>query len=150
MLFSISVNANQRFIDFAVSQAHSKNFRNCDSAIRKVFEHAGGSDIRVNVSQFPNFKDSLTMTSTWGSKGDSVYVNATFVKKGNSCFYNSNAVATFNKSCVAQSQDDSFFKYVTEVGDYVWMQNKGGLNSYLKPLGGSCIVTYEGNGVTKF
>src|SRR5690606_9308355 len=68
--------------DFAVKQAHAKNFTGCDAAIKKTHEFATSGDIRVNVMSFDETPNSLTMTSTWGTKGDSLYGKTVFTKLG--------------------------------------------------------------------
>ncbi|EHU9460318.1 TPA: hypothetical protein I7217_22320 [Vibrio vulnificus] len=146
VLFFISTTAyaeDQKFIEFAVKQAHGQGFNSCDAAIRKVHEYAGGTDIRVNVTTHNDNPNQLTMVSTWGSKGDSVFTSATFINIGKQCKYDATAVVHTTKSCMAYSQEMSLFSYVAETGDYVWMKNKGGVNMLLHPAGQGCTAIFS-------
>lgn len=146
-LFFISTTSfasNKEFIEFAVQQAHQQGFKSCDSAIRKTHEHAGGSDIRVNVTTHSDNPNQLTMESTWGNKGDSVFMKATYFNKGKQCKYDLISILHTAKSCMAYAQEMPMFRYISETGDYIWMKNKGGVNMLLHPTGQGCsaIFTY--------
>ncbi len=141
--FSSVANSDPTFIDFAVQQAHDRGFRNCDKAIRDVHSNAGGADIRVNTSVFPNNQNVLTMISTWGSKGDTVFVKSTYIKDGSSCMVERTSVVQSTKSCISYAQDISAFKYVTELSDYIYMDNGQGVNVLLHPTGRGCTATFS-------
>lgn len=147
LLVSAQTNAaNQEFIDFAVKQAHSQGFNSCDNAIRQVYSNAGGEDIRTNVSVFKESPKLLSMIGTWGSKGDTVFSKTTFINEGASCVYDTTSVITSDKSCLAYSQELSAFNYISETGDYIWLQNAGNVYLLLKPLGSGCIATFSRDG----
>lgn len=139
---SPSFSGNPEFLAFAVKQAHQQGFKGCDTAIKSIFEHAGGSDIRVNVTKHSDNPNQLTMTSTWGSKGDSVFVNATLFKVGSECKYDLTSIVQSSKSCMAYSKEVSAFDYIAETGDYIWMKNAGGVNLLLHPVGSGCTATF--------
>ncbi|MDN2482923.1 hypothetical protein [Vibrio agarivorans] len=82
------------------------------------------------------------MVSTWGSKGDSVLTKATFIKHGSQCSYDLTSIIHSSKSCIGYAQEMSMFDYVAETGDYIWMQNKGGVNMLLHPAGSGCVATF--------
>ena len=144
-LAAMTCNAgNPEFVQFALKQAHSKGFMGCDTAIKSAFEHAGGDDIRVNSDWFNETKsDSLKLTGTYGSKGDSVFVEAEFRKHSGKCFMTKTSIITSPNSCTAYASEMKAFEFVAETGDYIWMQNKGGIPMLLKPLNGGCIATFQ-------
>ena len=131
------------FINFAVNQAHKQGFKGCDAAIKKVYQNAGGNDIRVNVTIDKSNPNFLSMISSWGSKGDSVLNKTTFIKEGNKCHYDITGVLHSTKSCIAYAQENSNFDYTAETGDYIWMKNKGGVLMLLHPTGSGCVATYS-------
>ncbi|UEG63288.1 hypothetical protein [Stutzerimonas chloritidismutans] len=133
--------------DFAVKQAHAKSFTGCDAAIKKTHEFATGGDIRVNVMSFDETPNSLTMTSTWGTKGDSLYGKTVFTKVGKKCVYDSIVIITSPKTCFAYAQDNPAFSYVAEAADYLWFKNAGGINMQLAPVSNGCIAVFNPNGI---
>lgn len=139
---TVSYGGNPQFIEFAVKQAHQQGFKLCDSAIRKVHEYAGGSDMRVNVTTHKDNPKQLTMTSTWGDKGDSVFKTATFFSVGGQCKYDVTSILHSEKSCISYAQEMTNFSYVAETGDYTWMKNSGGVNMLLHPTGTGCSVVF--------
>jgi hypothetical protein len=143
-LAAMTCNAgNPEFVEFTLKQAHSKGFMGCDAAIRYAFEDAGGDDIRVNSDWFNETKDDfLKLTGTYGSKGDSVFVEAEFRKHSGKCFMTKTSILTSPKSCTAYASQMKAFEFVAETGDYIWMQNKGGIPMLLKPLNGGCVATF--------
>ena len=131
-------------VEFILNSAHSKGFKDCDQAIAKAFQHAGGERIRVETGRFRELKhDSLRMTASWGFKGDSVLVTANFRKQGPTCFATTTTILTFEKSCTAYLLEMSEFKYVTEVADIIWTENPGKVTMILKPVGGSCLAVFD-------
>ena len=139
---------NQDFIQFALKQAHSQNFKGCDTAIKSAFDFAGGEDIRINSDWFKETKnDSLKLTATWGKKGDSIFMEAEFRKTSGKCLMTQTTIITTPKSCTAYASEMSAFSFVAETGDYVWMQNKGKIPMYLTPLNGSCVAIFQKNDV---
>ncbi|MDB2387509.1 hypothetical protein N9W21_09320 [Shewanella sp.] len=139
---SPSFSGNPEFVAFALKQAHQQGFNGCDAAIKKVYENAGGSDIRINVTKHSDNPNQFTMTGTWGSKGDSVFSNATLFKVGSQCKYDLTSIVQSSKSCMAYSKEMSAFDYVAETGDYIWMKNSGGVNMLLHPAGTGCSATF--------
>ena len=131
------------FISFAIKQAHERGFNGCDTAIKKVYEHAGGSDIRIETTTHSDNPSQFTMTSTWGSKGDSIFNKATLFKVGAQCKYDLTSIIQSQKSCLAYSKAVSAFDYVAETGDYIWMKNNGGVNLFLHPTGAGCTAIFS-------
>ncbi|MHB0765817.1 hypothetical protein ACYCFC_15770 [Stutzerimonas sp. NM35] len=140
---TVTLAADQSFVDFAVKQAHSQGFTGCDAAIKLQHRNAGGSDIRTNVTTYKDNPNLLTMLSTWGSKDDSVFSKATYLKQGQECFYDVTTIITTSKSCLAYAQSVPAFKYIAEAGDYIWMKNEGGANLLLTPAGNGCVATFS-------
>jgi hypothetical protein len=143
LLSASSFAGDPDFINFAVNQAHKQGFKGCDSAIKKVYENAGGTDIRVNVTVDNSNPNFLSMVSSWGSKGDSVFNKTTFIKEGKKCHYDLTGVLHTTKSCLAYAKENSSFDYTAETGDYIWMKNKGGVLMLLHPAGSGCVATYS-------
>ena len=54
---------------------------------------------------------------------------------------------TTTKSYIAHASKMNLFSCVAEIGDYTWMENKGGLKLLLKPIQSSCMAIYQGNHV---
>lgn len=130
--------------EFILKNAHDRGFFGCDKAISKVFENAGGQDVRVVTDWFNEFNnDSLRMMVAYGGKGDTVLIDADFRKKGSACFATATTILTFEKSCTAYLSEMNMFKYQAETGDIVWTENPGKVNMILKPVGSSCLVVYE-------
>lgn len=142
LISTTALAGNPQFAEFAVQQAHKQGFKGCDAAIREMHEHAGGEDIRVNVTTFQNNPNILSMVSTWGAKGDSIFAKSTFVNRGKNCLYDTTTIITSNKSCLAYAQGVPAFTYSAEVGDYIWMKNKGGVNLLLTPVDDGCVATF--------
>ena len=135
------------FINFAVEQAHSKNFHGCDASIKEAHRNASGKDIRVNVSSFPGVTNMLDMTTVYGSKDDTVKLKSTFVKEGGKCFYVSTATITVNKTCLSYVSENSSFKYTAETGDYIWLKTTGGITMTTQNVNGYCVVDFNGDGI---
>lgn len=137
---------NPDFINFALKQAHSKGFYQCDKAIKNTFRLASGSDIRVFTDWFDGIKsDSLKLTGIYGSKGDTVFLEAEYRVKNQQCYVTETSIITSEKSCTAYANEMKAFNYVAETGDYIAMKNEGGIPMFLKPLGSSCIATFQTN-----
>lgn len=136
------------FINFAIKQAHDKKFMGCDAAIRSAFQYAEGGDINVNASWFDaTLNDSLTLTSTWGNKGDSVLMIANFRKQAGKCYLSRTVVLTTTNSCTVHANESKQYAFRNETGDYTWFENKGGSQMLLKPLNNGCIATYATSSV---
>lgn len=143
-----SVAGNTQFIEFAVKQAHIKNFMGCDAAIRSAFQIADGDDINVHASWFDEtLSDSMTLTATFGSKGNSAFIIANFRKYMGKCYLSRTTVTTEPKSCTAFASESKQYVFRNETGDYTWFENKGGAQLLLKPLNNGCIATYLSSGV---
>ncbi len=134
---------DQKFMDFVLNMAHKKNFYNCDNAIKEVFKNVGGSDIRVDVAYFPEIKDSLRITATFGNKGDSIYIYTIIRKFNHKCYIYENVMLTSSNSCIEYQNKSKSFNYISGSTDFYWFQNKGGINMILKPLNNGCIATYN-------
>lgn len=151
MLLTVIANGaqakDQKFIDFALEQAHSAGFKRCDAAIKAVFELAGGEDMRIDVRwKDETKKDSFEINSVYGSNGDSVYINSRYRFHANKCFMNKTTILTSSKSCVAYANETNAFKFNAEILDYSWFKNDGGVPMHLKPLNGGCIAIFHGDG----
>ncbi|MFD2178553.1 hypothetical protein [Veronia pacifica] len=145
---STLASADSDFIDFALKQAHQKGFYQCDKAIKNTFSTAFGSDIRIFTDWFDGTRsDSLKLTGIYGKKGDTVFVESEYRVKSDQCYVTGTTVVTTGKSCTAYASELKSFDYVAETGDYIAMKSKGGIPMFLKPLGSSCIVTFQMNGV---
>ncbi|HBV77652.1 MULTISPECIES: hypothetical protein [Vibrio] len=135
---------NPEFTAFALKQAHNKGFYICDTAIKNTFRLASGSDIRVNASWFNETKkDSIKLTAVYGSKGDSIFTEAEYRKLSGKCYVTETTIITTAKSCTAYASEMKAFNYVAETGDYIWMENKGGINMLLTPVQSSCVATFQ-------
>ncbi|WP_394203394.1 hypothetical protein [Shewanella waksmanii] len=140
---SPSFSGEPEFIAFAVKQAHNQGFTGCDTAIKKIYENAGGADIRINVTKHNDNPNQFTMVGTWGSKGDSVFNKVTLFKVGAQCKYDLTSIIQSSKSCMAYAKGVPALEYVGETGDYVWMENKGGVNAVLHPTGLGCTIIFN-------
>lgn len=143
-LLSVSANAaNAEFIDFAVKQAHKRQYYGCENAIKEVYKTADGSDIRISGSTYKDTNPNVfTMTAVWGSKGDSVLNNTIFIKTGKKCMYSSTINFTTKKNCLTYAQEMQAFKFEAETGDHTWMKNSGGVELVLSQLPSSCNATF--------
>ena len=140
---SPSFSGDPEFLTFAIKQAHNQGFTGCDNAIKKIYENAGGTDIRVNVTRHTDNPNQFTMMSTWGSKNDSIFNKVTLFKMGLQCKYDLTSIIQSSKSCMAYSKEMSMFNYIDETADYIWMQNAGGVNMLLHPTGSGCTAVFS-------
>ena len=132
-----------KFIDFTVKQANDRDFKGCDSTIKKVFKNVGGDNIRVDTDWFTDRKgDVLTLNVVYGSKNDTLFVNADFHKFNGKCYATTLTQLTSNKSCIAYFNQHKHWNFITETADTIIYKNKGGVKMYLTPVGDYCIVNY--------
>ena len=118
---------NPQFANFVLKMAHKYDFYNCDNTIKKIFNAVDGEDIRVNVSRFEGINNQISLTTTFGYKGDSIYINVVLRKDRNQCYVNENAVLTFNKSCIEVQNSEPQFKLIGRIADFFWTKNKIGV-----------------------
>jgi hypothetical protein len=141
-------NKNPDFIVFALKQAHSNGVYNCDEAIKNTFKASLGFDVTILPFWDDDTKgDSLKLTGIYGSKGDSVFTEAEYRENNNKCYFTETSIITVQKSCIAYASEMKDFNYVSELSDYIVMKNKGGIPMFLKPLGSSCVVTFQRAGI---
>lgn len=135
---------NIEFQNFLVKKPHDVGFYGCDYQIKDAFSAVNGTDIRVKTDYFPELKkDSIKLTATWGSLGDTVFSSTEFRKFGGKCYWTRTGIITTTKSCSAYSSDRPEYKYTSEVGDIIWMENEGNVTMHLKPLNGGCVAVYQ-------
>lgn len=135
---------NSAFVKFALKNAHERGFHGCDEAISTVFKLAGGDDMRVVTFPFPNTNsDSLRMAAAYGTTNDSIFLDVMFRKVGSSCYTSETSLLTSDESCTAYLANNPAFKYEAEAPGHIWAKNAGGVNMVLRPLGKSCVVTYQ-------
>lgn len=133
--------SNQQFTEHAIDTARKAGFVGCDTAIKDFNVFARGDEFQVVVTTFDN-PDVMSMTTTFGDKGDSVLSKALFVKQGDQCLYQQTAVVTANQTCEVYLAGMPSFKKVKESTDFVWAESDGGVLLVLSPVANQCVATY--------
>lgn len=127
-----------------LKMAKDKGFTGCDATINKAFEFTTGQDVRINAAWFDETKgDSIKLTTTSSSPGDSLFIEAEFRKQGGKCYSTTTAILTSDKTCIAYKEDVPAFKIKHVVGEFVWTENSGGIDMYLKSVGNGCMAVYQ-------
>ncbi len=132
-------------MDFLVEGAHKQNFVGCDPAIRKIFEAAGGDDVRDDIATFD--RDGINvmeMIVNWGAgKSDTVLGRATIWKTIDSCLATTNFTLTYEgKNCEAVLSQAGPFKVTARLLDVMWTKNPGGVRLLLTPNQNGCVASY--------
>jgi hypothetical protein len=136
--------ANPEFIDFAVKQAHSVNFKGCDAAIRDAFQNAGGKDIRVWAHYLEESRsDQLQLSGAYGSDGDMVHVDASLRRQGGKCLMQVASTIVMDQSCPSYLSDNPVWKVEASTGDIQSVKNGNGVMALLRPVGRSCVITFR-------
>ncbi|MGE4398085.1 MAG: hypothetical protein AB7D29_01080 [Campylobacterales bacterium] len=138
----LSAEPDKKFLKFVLDSVHGRNFVGCDNAISEVFAHIGGQEIRVDTPVNPDAKDSIRITSSYGSKGDNIFLDVLVRKANKVCTVSQTAMYTDNKSCTAKLEEVPSFKFKAETNDMIWSKNDGGVNMLLLPLNGSCVTIF--------
>ena len=147
---SAAAEGSPKFIDFAVKQARDRGLNRCDSAVREVFKHAGGSDIRVWTDVVEqNKNDQIQIAGAFGNDGDMATIDANIRRVGDKCFVQVSSTIVANQSCPSYLSDNSAWKAESNTGNIIQVINSGGVTALLRPVGQNCVVTFRRSVTTK-
>ena len=136
---------DDRFVDFAIRQAHERGFTECDRGIRDVLSSASGEDIRVFTDALkPIASDQLQLAAIWGKPGDTVLTDANLRMKAGRCHIQVSSTVVASTSCENWLNSQSAFSLrATTVGVLI-SRSPGGVDALLRKTGNdSCVITYR-------
>lgn len=132
-------------LQFVLDAVAERGFLGCDAAVRDVFLHVEGDDVRVNTDWMVETRaDSLGVTAIFGKTGDAVFITAEFRRVGRTCAAKETVVLNSSTSCTALLAERQSWKLIADTVGVLSAKNPGGVNLTLMPTThGGCTRVFQ-------
>ena len=127
--------------DFINNVVEKRGLKGCKKIISQMFPH-DYKNIEVNTRIFPDEKNAVHLSTTYGAKGDSLSTDAFLRLINGSCVATITTTIVFNDSCLSRVSKLDNHTLIGEAADFTWFSNNTGSKLHMRPMGNGCIVTY--------